>query len=189
MHIKHRPFLAFLCLMFLLAGFSAHASEQDRQAAAVRQACELAAGQQDLVAALARCEELAELGHRHAQLQMGNFYTEGVLLAQDYAAAVHWYTQASAQGDAQAQLQLGLMYAKGMGVPVNKAQAFIILKMSAVNGSDEAYDYADLVLLEMSSQELDIANRVLAKIFLRFVQSLQHNSQSQAGYGYHLFMG
>jgi|SRR5690554_1586035 len=180
MQIKPGTLIAlFLSMLFSSMASAASQQEQEAQAAtAAYQACDLADTGVEVAHNLAECERLAELGHRHAQFQMGNFCYEGVALEQDYACAAHWYTQASSQGHAQAQLQLGMMYASGQGVAVNKAQAFIILKMSAINGSDLAYDQADRILLEMNSQELDIANRVLAKIFLRFVQSIQQNSQT-----------
>lgn len=177
MHSKLGFFITLIGSVFLFGTQAVVADVQQSQQLSIQQACEQGAGQN-----LAECERLAELGHKQAQFQMGNFYYDGVLLEQDYAQAAHWYTQASSQGHAQAQLQLGIMYANGVGVPVNKAQAFIILKMSAINGVDAAYDQADLVLLEMSGQELDIANRVLSRIFLRFVQGIQHSSQANLDY-------
>lgn len=189
MQIKPSTIIA-LFLSMLMSTMASATTQQDQEAqaaSAAYRACDLAAAGVEPAGNLAECERLAELGHRHAQFQMGNFCYEGVVLEQDYARAVYWYTQASSQGHAQAQLQLGMMYASGLGVAVNKAQAFIILKMSGINGSELAYDHADRVLLEMNSQELDIANRVLAKIFLRFVQSIQHNSQ--AGFDLHSYLG
>ncbi len=129
-----------------------------------------------LTQALERCTRQAELGYAQAQFRLGNYWYEGVLTEPDFALALHWYEQASVQGHAGAQFRLGLMHAAGEGVAVNRVQAYIILKMSAINGSDEAYDAADLVETTMSSLEQEQANQVLSRLFRRYLRHIQAQS-------------
>lgn len=128
---------------------------------------------------LEHCIHLAELGYDYAQYELGNYWYDGTLTEQNYAEAINWYSQASMQGYPQAQLRLGSMYAKGQGTAVNKAQAFIILKMAAINGSDEAYIEADRLILTMETQELELANQVLSKIFRKYLQHIQEHTLEQ----------
>lgn len=138
--------------------------------------CDLNPQAPDIDEALQLCIRQAELGHANAQHELGNYWYEGLLTEKDYDQALHWYSQASVQGHAQAQLRLGIMYANGLGIAVNKAQAFIIFKMAAVNGSDEAYNHADRLTVEMSEQELELANQILSQIFRRYLQHIQQHS-------------
>ncbi len=55
------------------------------------------------------------------------------------------------------------MFFRGEGVPANNVQAYIVLKMAAVNGAEDALDSADLVAEQMNRDELDIATRVLGR--------------------------
>ena len=73
-----------------------------------------------------------------------------------------------------AQLRLGNMFFHGEGVPANNVQAYIVLKMAAVNGSDEAMDSADQVAERMQREELQAASQVLGQIFRSYLLELQH---------------
>ena len=55
----------------------------------------------------------------------------------------------------------------------NNVQAYIVLKMASVNGSDEAMDSADLVSAQMRRDELEIASQVLGQIFRSYLLELQ----------------
>ena len=85
---------------------------------------------------------------------------------------LNWFEKAS-QGHAQAQYHLGTMFFRGEGVPANNVQAYIVLKMAAVNGAEDALDSADLVAEQMNRDELDIATRVLGQIFRNYLIELQ----------------
>ncbi|SVJ80155.1 Uncharacterised protein [Klebsiella pneumoniae] len=65
------------------------------------------------------------------------------------------------------------MFFRGEGVPANNVQAYIVLKMAAVNGAEDALDSADLVAEQMNRDELDIATRVLGQIFRNYLIELQ----------------
>ena len=68
------------------------------------------------------------------------------------------------------------MFYRGEGVPANSIQAYIVLKMSAINGSDEALDTADRVAAQMQRSELEVANQVLAQIFRSYLLELSSDS-------------
>lgn len=87
--------------------------------------------------------------------------------------ALNYFEQASLQGHAQAQYQLGLMFSRGEGVQANNIQAYIVLKMAAVNGSEEALDAADEVSAKMQRDELEVATQVLGQIFRKYLLELQ----------------
>lgn len=135
--------------------------------------CVLDTRPEDLEQALAHCRSLAESGDSQAQYELGEYFYDGQLHPQDLPQALHWYEQASLQGHAGAQLRLGLLFWHGEGVPASNLQAYIVLKMAAVNGSDDAMDSADEVAEQMSRDELARANRVLGEIFRNYLMELQ----------------
>jgi TPR repeat protein len=122
--------------------------------------------------ALEECLTFAQLGYADAQFVLGEYWYQGQYSPRDYQQALKWFEQASVQGHAMAQLRLGTMFYRGEGVPVNSIQAYIVLKMSAINGSDEALDSADRVSSQMQSSELLVANQVLAQIFRSYLLEL-----------------
>ena len=65
------------------------------------------------------------------------------------------------------------MFFRGEGVKANNVQAYIVLKMAAVNGAEDAMDSADLVAEQMNKDELDIATKVLGQIFRNYLIELQ----------------
>ena len=134
--------------------------------------CVLDTRPEDLEQALAQCRRVAESGDSDAQYELGEYFYAG-RQPQDLPQALRWYEQASLQGHAQAQLRLGTLFWRGEGVPANKVQAYVVLKMAAVNGAEEAMDSADLVSEEMSREQLEQANRVLGEIFRNYLQELQ----------------
>ncbi len=123
--------------------------------------------------ALEQCRRLAETGDATAQYELGEYFYNQRLTAQDLPAALDWYEQASLQGHPGAQLRLGQLFWHGEGVPANALQAYIVLKMAAVNGSDEAMDSADEVAQSMSREQLAHANRLLGEIFRNYLLELQ----------------
>ncbi|WP_017937494.1 tetratricopeptide repeat protein [Zestomonas thermotolerans] len=135
--------------------------------------CTLNAAPEDLPQALAECQQTAQTGDPQAQYELGEFYYDGKRTPRDLDKALKWFEQASLQGHALAQERLGMMFFRGEGVKANNVQAYIVLKMAAVNGADEAMDSADLVAAQMRADELEIATRVLGQIFRNYLQELQ----------------
>lgn len=144
--------------------------------------CMLNTTPEQLAQAVSACQQLAREGDVEAQFELGYFYYQGEykgeLRERDLSQALLWFEKASLKGHAQAQYYLGLMFYRGEGVPENLVQAFIILKMSAVNGSEQAMDAADQVYQEMSRNQVEIANQVLGEIFRDYLLELQGLEQS-----------
>lgn len=137
--------------------------------------CALNSLPEDLPQALSSCQQAASSGDVQAQFELGSFYYDNELSERDLAQALQWFEQASLQGHAQAQHRLGLMFFRGEGVPANNVQAYIVLKMAAVNGAEEALDSADLVAMQMRADELQLASQVLGQIFRDYLLQLQGN--------------
>ena len=137
--------------------------------------CALNSLPEDLPQALSTCQHAATSGDVQAQFELGSFYYDNELSERDLAQALQWFEQASLQGHAQAQHRLGLMFFRGEGVPANNVQAYIVLKMAAVNGAEEALDSADLVAMQMRADELQLASQVLGQIFRDYLLQLQGN--------------
>jgi TPR repeat protein len=135
--------------------------------------CSLNTDEQGLADALAACEQAAQNGDLQAEYELGEFYYDGKRAPRDLERALTWFERASLQGHAPAQYRLGMMFFNGEGVPASNVQAYIVLKMAAVNGSDEAMDSADLVSAQMPREELEIASQVLGQIFRNYLQELQ----------------
>lgn len=123
--------------------------------------------------ALAACQQTANGGDAEAQFELGEYYYTGEHAPRDFQAALRWYEKASLQGHAQAQWRLGTMFYRGEGVKANNIQAYIVLKMAAVNGAEDAMDTADLVAEQMNKDELDVASKVLGQIFRNYLIELQ----------------
>lgn len=135
--------------------------------------CTLNTQPENLPAALSACQQAAQAGDAQAQYELGEFYYQGKGGERDLPRALGYFEQASLQGHAQAQYQLGLMFSRGEGVQANNIQAYIVLKMAAVNGSEEALDAADEVSANMQRDELEVATQVLGQIFRKYLLELQ----------------
>lgn len=127
----------------------------------------------ELPAALRACQQAAVEGDLQAAYELGEFYYDGQRAPRDLAKALEWFEQASLHGHALAQHRLGVMFFRGEGVPANNVQAYIVLKMAAVNGAEEALDTADRVSAQMRRDELEIATQVLGQIFRDYMLDLQ----------------
>ncbi|MBP8237544.1 MAG: sel1 repeat family protein [Pseudomonas sp.] len=136
--------------------------------------CSLNNTPEELPAALKACQQAALNGDLQAEYELGEFYYDGKRIERDLSLALKWFEQASLQGHAQSQYRLGMMFFRGEGVPANAVQAYIVLKMAAVNGSDEAMDSADLIAAQMPRNELEIASQVLGQIFRNYLLELQN---------------
>jgi len=135
--------------------------------------CALNVAQQQREQLLQQCLNAANAGDKEAQYQLGLYYSEGKLTAANYPLAISWLKKASSQAHLNAQVKLGYLYFKGQGTPVDNLQAYIIFKIAAINGSDEAMDVADEVATQMTPQELQQANTILGKTFRNYLQTIR----------------
>ena len=69
------------------------------------------------------CLKAAEQGLADAQFDIGNRYSNGDGIEQDFLQARAWYQKAAEQGLASAQFELGQMYALGFGVSMDITEA------------------------------------------------------------------
>jgi putative methionine-R-sulfoxide reductase with GAF domain len=85
-------------------------------------------------------QKLAERGDPAAQFAMGAHYVTGEDVAQDYPAAVRWFSLAADRGHVTAQSTLGAYYGVGRGVPLDYSKAYF-WSVLAQAGGDEASKY------------------------------------------------
>ena len=135
--------------------------------------CTLNTQPENQAQALSACQQLADGGDVQAQYELGEFFYDSKNPERDLNKALSYFEKASLQGHAQAQFQLGTMFFHGEGVPANNVQAYIVLKMAAVNGAEDALDTADEVAEQMPRDELEVATQVLGQIFRNYLQELQ----------------
>jgi len=139
--------------------------------------CTLNTAPEALDNALQACEQVAQGGDAQAQFELGEFYYGAE--PRNLDNALKWFEKASLQGHAQAQYRLGSMFYRGEGVKANNVQAYILLKMAAVNGAEDALDLADEVTEQMPRDELEHATQVLGQIFRKYLLELQ-NAESRS---------
>ena len=82
--------------------------------------------------------EAAKQGIDTAQLNIGNFYYQGLGVSQNYTEAMKWYLEAADQGIDLAQLNIGVMYHKGIGVPQNFTEALKWYRIAASKKNSDA---------------------------------------------------
>ena len=97
--------------------------------------------------ALKLAEQEAAQGSKEAFTLMGEIYSGGLGVAQDYGKAADAYAKASDLGDANAQLSLGLMVAEGIGVKKDLRLAAGLFEKAAENGNPAAQYNLALVFL------------------------------------------
>jgi hypothetical protein len=108
-----------------------------------------------------RCwyRKAAEQGSALAQIFLGESYSAGEGVPQDYNQAVLWFSKAADQGDAAAQSKLAWMYYRGQGVPKDYVEAHKWFNLAAANTSekesrDKAIKNRDLLAQLMTPTEI-----------------------------------
>ena len=76
----------------------------------------------------------AKGGLKEAQATLGDHYSDGVWVKQDYAEAAKWYRLAADQGFAPSQVTLGQMYQLGRGVNEDQKEALKLYLAAAGQG-------------------------------------------------------
>ena len=84
-------------------------------------------------------------------------YDNGEGVIEDDKEAVKWYRLAAEQGDAVAQSNLAVMYATGQGVIQDNVYAHMWFNIAAANGDEEARDNKDILVKQMTPQEISKA--------------------------------
>ena len=102
----------------------------------------------------------AEQGDASARGLLGYLYEHGVGVTQDYPAAIKWYKLAAEDGDVSAQFYLGDVYSSGQGVAQDFVQAHMWYNIAAANGNYVAAGSRDLVAKNMTSAEIEEAQKL-----------------------------
>jgi len=66
-------------------------------------------------------------------------------------------------GNVDAQYAVGLIYAEGRGVPPDPAEGYVWLSRAIAQGDEDAATLRDMVMLQMSLEEIRAADQRLAK--------------------------
>ena len=114
----------------------------------------------DYPAALREFRPLAEKGNAHAQVQLGEFYQLGYVVARDYKEAVRLYGLAAAQGFADGQHNLGSMYFNGNGVIQDNVYAHMWWNIAASSGIASAVKNRDIVAEKMTAADISKAQEL-----------------------------
>ena len=120
--------------------------------------------QQDYVETVKWLRKAAEQDFVKAQYNLGGMYNSGQGVSQDHAEAVKWYRKAAERGFASAQKNLGAQYGLGQGVPQNNVEAFIWSSIAAMSGDEGAINNRDFAASKLSSEDLDAAQKRVAKL-------------------------
>lgn len=98
------------------------------------------------------CQLAATNGEADAQKELGSLYFTGEGVQQDFAQALHWYTQAAEQGHAVATYNVGVLHDKGLGLKKDYKEAGKWYRKSADLGYSTAqynlgimYEYGQTV--------------------------------------------
>jgi hypothetical protein len=109
--------------------------------------------------ALTLFRESAAQGNALAQNYLGLMYMNGSGVNTDYAQALSWYNKAATQGNYSGECNLGIMYDRGLGVPKDKVTAYMWYILATQNGSPLAPKNAKLLAPQLTSQQLNEAQR------------------------------
>jgi len=99
------------------------------------------------VKALSSVQLAASRGEAWAQSDYGDYFTDGIVIRQNFRQAVIWYRRSAYQGYSPAQANLGLMHMHGSGVSPDWNEAIEWFRMAAAQGNYAARE--NLRLLEV----------------------------------------
>jgi len=86
----------------------------------------------------------------------------------DYVKAFELYQQISKHGDVLAQANLGTMYATGTGTAIDKARAYAWYTFAANQGNALAAENRNELLLVLSWEELNLAQKISIELYHEF---------------------
>lgn len=109
-------------------------------------------------------ERAAKAGYAEAQFRLGRLHADGKGVPADGVQAARWYLLAAGQGHLDAQYSLGTMFKLGRGVPVDPVQAYLWFNRAAEQGLGNALVQRDFLLAQLSPEQLQEAQGVLADL-------------------------
>lgn len=105
-------------------------------------------------AAFQKIRERALNHESTAQFELGEYYYEGRVVAQDYGEAFQWFLKAAQQGHVKAQLNAGLMLSLGRGVSKDDVEACRWLHRAATQDNQAAKDLLDKAKKRMKPEDV-----------------------------------
>ena len=113
----------------------------------------------DFATALRESRPLAEQGDAGSQSILGNMYSRGEGVPQDYTEAVVWYRKAAEQAYVFAQYRLGVVYSNGEGVPQDYVLAHMWFNLATANGHVDGAFLRDALATKMTPEDVSEAQR------------------------------
>ena len=80
--------------------------------------------------------ESANDGHIEAQIKIGDYYSNGIFIKQDFQKSVLWYTRASTYGNTEALVKLANLYREGLGTDKDMKLAFDLYYRASATSED-----------------------------------------------------
>jgi TPR repeat protein len=96
----------------------------------------------------------ADQGNADAQTYLGNLYTKGQGVPQNYAKAINLYKKACAQGDAIAFNKMAILHAQGKGVPQNYIDAYSHWSVAATLNNESARKNLSKIKKMMTNEQI-----------------------------------
>lgn len=121
--------------------------------------------EQDDAKAFEHFNRSAQEGYAPAQYRLGVAYANGDGTGKDPGRAVEWYDKSAGQGHTAAQRSLALIYLKGLGdIAANKPLALAWYNLLAQDGNQMDIHRRDMLVQELSEQEITMAQEMAAGI-------------------------
>lgn len=104
----------------------------------------------------------AQRGNVQAQYWLCIMYREAMGVPRDYAESLYWCTRAAENGSADAQFAVGQYYFDGLGYGYKRdyLQAYIWYSRASSQGNEEAHLMIETLEGEMTSLQVDEAQRL-----------------------------
>ncbi|WP_310600837.1 tetratricopeptide repeat protein [Desulfobulbus sp.] len=113
----------------------------------------------------------ADSGNARAQNDLAYLFFHGLGGAVDYQAAFALYQQSALHGHQLAQANLGTMYANGLGTEKSKEKGYAWYEIAALNGNEPALRDKKILSSEMTTDEINAAQRLSAELFKTIEQA------------------
>ena len=102
-------------------------------------------------------EESAEKNYAPAQVEIGRFFKDGIIVHANRLKAAEWFQKAASQGHAEGLFLVGRCYERGEGVPLNLSRALGFYRMGASCRHADAEVSAELCERKMTGRQKEDA--------------------------------
>lgn len=98
----------------------------------------------------------AEQGYAPAQVELGHFFQDGLVVVKSRLKAVEWYEKAARQENADALFQMGQCYETGAGVQPFLAKAYGFYLLGRDAGCRRSVERLDFLKARMPVKQVDV---------------------------------